>query len=179
LPQTQYDAPPLIQAPNKFRGRFGASRSVRFAAMARQQWGAANGDDDSQKQQRRIKVTTIGNRRWAIAEGYIPGGSNGPEPQMTSHETLCILNSGDRPANITVHIYFTDREPAGPYRLAVEPRRTRHVRFNELEDPEPVPRDTDFASVIEADVPIVVQHTRLDSRQAENALMTTIAYAGG
>jgi hypothetical protein len=26
------------------------------------------------------------------------------------------------------------------------------------------------------DVPIVVQHTRLDSRQAENALLSTIAY---
>jgi hypothetical protein len=26
-------------------------------------------------------------------------------------------------------------------------------------------------------VPIVVQHTRLDSRQAENALLSTIAYA--
>ncbi|MCA9517365.1 MAG: hypothetical protein KC635_20635 [Myxococcales bacterium] len=37
-------------------------------------------------------------------------------------------------------------------------------------------RDLRYASVIEADVPIVVQHTRLDSRQAENALLTTIAY---
>jgi hypothetical protein len=34
-----------------------------------------------------------------------------------------------------------------------------------------------FASVIAADVPIVVQHTRLDSRQAENALLSTIAFA--
>jgi hypothetical protein len=121
----------------------------------------------------------IGSKKWAIAEGYIPAGSNGPEPQMTSHETLCILNAGGRPANVTVTIYFTDREPAGPYRLTIEPRRTQHVRFNELKDPEPIPFDTDFASVIEADVPIVVQHTRLDSRQAENALMTTIAYAAG
>ena len=56
-------------------------------------------------------------------------------------------------------------------------RRTLHLRFNQLEDPEPVPRDTDYASVIESDVPIVVQHTRLDSRQAENALMTTMAFA--
>jgi hypothetical protein len=31
--------------------------------------------------------------------------------------------------------------------------------------------------VIESDVPIVVQHTRLDSRQSENALMTTMAFA--
>lgn len=35
---------------------------------------------------------------------------------------------------------------------------------------------TDFASVIRSDVPIVVQHTRLDSRQAENALLSTVAY---
>jgi hypothetical protein len=51
------------------------------------------------------------------------------------------------------------------------------VRFNDLDDPEPIPRDTDYASVIESDVPVVVQHTRLDSRQADNALITTIAYA--
>jgi hypothetical protein len=50
------------------------------------------------------------------------------------------------------------------------------VRFNDLDDPEPIPKDTDFASFIESDVPIVVQHTRLDSRQAENALMSTMAY---
>jgi hypothetical protein len=33
--------------------------------------------------------------------------------------------------------------------------------------------------VIESDLPVVVQHTRLDSRQAENALLSTIAYAAG
>jgi hypothetical protein len=32
--------------------------------------------------------------------------------------------------------------------------------------------------VIDSDVPIVVQHTRLDSRQAELALVSTIAFAG-
>ena len=35
----------------------------------------------------------------------------------------------------------------------------------------------DDASLIESTVPIVVQHTRLDSRQAANALITTIAHA--
>jgi hypothetical protein len=120
--------------------------------------------------------TAIGRRRWAIAEGYIPSGSTGPEPAMTSHETACILNAGDVEARVRIWIYFTDRNPAGPYAVTVPPRRTNHVRFNDLSDPEPVPRDTDYASVIESDVPIVVQHTRLDSRQAENALLSTIAY---
>ena len=120
----------------------------------------------------------LGHRRWAIAEGYIPDWSTGPEPQFTSHETACLLNTADEEANVEITIYFSDREPAGPYRVTVPARRTLHVRFNDLEDPEPVPRDTDYASVIESDVPIVVQHTRLDSRQAENALLSTIAYAG-
>jgi hypothetical protein len=95
---------------------------------------------------------------------------------MTSHETACILNAGDAEAHVSIWIYFTDRDPAGPYRFSVPARRTSHVRFNDLSDPEPVPRDTDYASVIESDVPIVVQHTRLDSRQAENALLSTIAH---
>jgi hypothetical protein len=120
----------------------------------------------------------IGKKCWAIAEGYIPGRSIGPAPQMVSHETACLLNTGDQEAHVKITVYFADREPAGPYRVTVPARRTRHLRFNDLKDPEPIPRDTDYASVIESDVPIVVQHTRLDSRQAENALMTTIAYAG-
>jgi hypothetical protein len=119
----------------------------------------------------------IGRRRWAIAEGYIPGWSNGPEPQFTSHETVCLLNASDEEAHAEITVYFSDREPAGPYRMTVPARRTKHVRFNELSDPEPIPTDTDYASVVESDVPIVVQHTRLDSRQAENALLSTIAYA--
>ena len=119
----------------------------------------------------------IGRRRWAIAEGYIPAWSNGPEPEMTSHETVCLLNAGERDAHVSITVFFKDREPAGPYRLDVGARRTQHVRFNDLSEPEQIPRATDFASVIESDVPIVVQHTRLDSRQAENALLSTIAFA--
>jgi hypothetical protein len=118
----------------------------------------------------------IGQTLWAIADGYIPGSSHGPEPQMTSHEAACILNASDREAHVEITAYFSDREPVGPYRVAVPARRTRHVRLNDLSDPEPIPRETDYACLIESDVPIVVQHTRLDSRQAENALFSTLAY---
>lgn len=119
----------------------------------------------------------IGKKLWAIAEGYIPSQSTGPEPQMTSHETACILNTGYQDAHVRITIFFTDKEPLGPYEVTVPARRTKHVRFNDLRLPESLPRDTDYASVIESDVPIVVQHTRLDSRQKANALLSTIAYA--
>ncbi len=121
---------------------------------------------------------SLGKKVWAIAEGYIPSKSNGPEPDMTSHETACILNTNDEDATIEIFLYFTDREPVGPYTEIVPARRTSHIRFNDLKDPETVPLDTDFASVLISNVPVIVQHTRLDSRQAENALMTTVAFSG-
>jgi len=92
----------------------------------------------------------IGRRRWAVAEGYIPPWSHGPQPAMASHESVSLLNAGPVDAHVAVTLYFSDREP--------------------------VPQGTEYSSVIESDVPIVVQHTRLDSRQAENALMTTVAF---
>src|SRR5215208_7950913 len=70
----------------------------------------------------------IGHRRWAIAEGYIPGWSSGPEPQFTSHETACLLNASDKDAHVEITAFFSDREPTGPYRLTVLARRTLHVR---------------------------------------------------
>ena len=123
-------------------------------------------------------MDTLGRKRWAIAEGFIPSRSTGPHPQMTSHETACLLNAGSQDAHVAITIFYSDRPPVGPYRLLVPAQRTQHLLFNHLTDPAPIPRDTDFASVIESDVPIVVQHTRLDSRQAENALLSTIAFAG-
>jgi len=119
----------------------------------------------------------IGRQLWVIAEGYIPAESTGPAPQMTSHETACLLNAADRDAHVEITIYYANRDPGGPYRVVVPARRTLHLRFNNLKDPEPIPRDTDYSSVIESDVPIVVQHTRLDTRQSAAALLSTIAFA--
>lgn len=120
---------------------------------------------------------TIGRKTWAIAEGWIPAWSNGPQPEMLSHETVCLLNTNDTEAHVRITIYYADREPSGPYELTVPARRTLHQRFNDLKDPAPIPKATNYASTIVSDVPIVVQHTRLDSRQAENALVTTIAFS--
>lgn len=121
---------------------------------------------------------TVGATTWVIADGYIPPGSTGPAPDMVSHDSACILNAGDRDASVEVFLYFTDREPVGPYRLMIPARRAFHQRINDLEGPAPVPTGTDYCCLIRSDVPIVVQHTRLDSRQAANALMSTIAYPG-
>jgi hypothetical protein len=121
-------------------------------------------------------VAEIGRTCWAIAEGYIPGASAFTDRALMSHETACILNAGEHDAHVVLTVFFADRAPVGPYAITVKARRTLHLRFDDLTDP-PVPRDTEYASLFVSDVPIVVQHTRLDSRKAEVALMTTVAYS--
>lgn len=123
-----------------------------------------------------MNTAAIGKKRWAIAEGYIPRESTGDTRELVSHEAVCVLNSGSNPASVELHVFFADREPAGPYRFTVAARRTLHIRMNDLRDPEPIPAATEYAMLIESNVPIVVQHTRLDSRQAALALLSTVAY---
>lgn len=118
----------------------------------------------------------VGKTIWAIAEGYIPSQSTSQEHDLISHEAACILNANECEAAVTITIFFSDRDPVGPYNVKVPARRTLHLRFNDLEDPAPIPRDTDYSSLFESDVPIVVQHTRLDSRKAELALLSTVAF---
>jgi hypothetical protein len=122
-------------------------------------------------------MDTIGRRLWAIAEGYIPSQSSFSDRALISHETACILNATDRDAHVAITVFFADRDPVGPYRITVAARRTLHLRFNDLDDPAPIPLDTDYASVFESDQPIVIQHTRMDSRHAEVALLSTMAFA--
>ncbi|NGY03299.1 sensory rhodopsin transducer [Solimonas terrae] len=120
---------------------------------------------------------SIGKTAWAIPEGFLP--DFGPHPddrKLRSHEAACILNANACDAHVTLTIFFGDREPAGPYRITVPARRTLHLRFDDLREPEAIPRNTDYASVFEADVPVVIQHTRLDARPGERALLSTLAF---
>ena len=121
-------------------------------------------------------MTTMGRKYWAIAEGFIPGESTGPAPFMTSHETVCILTP--------VTPMRTWRLPSS-FRIAVRLDHTASwCRRNGpsicFSTTSMIPlryRATLPMRARVSDVPIVCQHTRLDSRQAENALMSTIAYA--
>ena len=67
--------------------------------------------------------------RWFIPEGLIPKTSNGPQPEMLSHKTACILNVSDMDAELEITIFYSDREPVGPYRVQVPARRTNREKM--------------------------------------------------
>lgn len=127
---------------------------------------------------RRSRLRPLGARRWAFAGGRIPVESTGREPEYLSHDLLCVLNVSARDAVIEITLYYEDREPVGPYRLTVEARRVRHVRVNDLIDPHAPPLGVDYAAVIEANVPVVVQMIHQDTSRGEQAIFSTMAYSG-
>jgi hypothetical protein len=123
-------------------------------------------------------MRTIGAKVWAIPGGHMPLRSSGEEPRHTSRDELCVLNAGHSDVSLQLTIYYEDREPIGPYPLKVAAQRVRHVRFNDLIDPQALPLDTPYAALLVADHPVVVQFTRHDTSQAANAIATTLAFAG-
>ncbi|MBI5878110.1 MAG: hypothetical protein HZB53_10680 [Chloroflexi bacterium] len=118
-----------------------------------------------------------GARTWLIPDGYM-ATPPGDGKAYQSHEAICILNTGVQDARIMLDIYFEDRAPLKNIAVTVQAERTFHVR---LDKPEHLggavlPRDVPYAVRVRADVPVIVQHSRLDTTQPNMALMTTIAY---
>ena len=118
----------------------------------------------------------LGRTRWAIPGGRVPLRSTGHEPTFTSHDKLCLLNAGDDDAHVEITVYYADLAPVGPYQVCVPARRVKHVRVNDLIDPLAVPLDEEYAAVVESDVPVVVQFSRLDSGAAAAAWLGTVAF---
>ena len=116
-----------------------------------------------------------GKRHWYVPDAYLPGDSS---HGVESHESACLLNTGSKAAVVSLTFFFEDGDPIGPVDVTVEPRRTRHVRLTDSAALSGVdlPRDTPFAYSAESNVPIVLQHSRLDTSAGAYTLATTIAY---
>ena len=121
-------------------------------------------------------MAQIGHKTWAIAGGRVPLNSTGREPEYTSCDDVCILNTSDKAAEIKLTIYFEDKEPQGAYQITVPAQRMRRIKFNDLINPLPIPLDTDYACTIESNVAVVVQFNRRDTSQQANAITSMPAF---
>lgn len=116
-----------------------------------------------------------GEKHWFIPDGFIPPSSTG---ELISHESVCVLNCSSEEALISFTIYFEDREPIEDILVVVQGRRTKHIRTSSLQkNGASIPVGVPYAIEVNSDIPIIVQYSRLDSTQAENTLMSTIAYS--
>jgi hypothetical protein len=118
---------------------------------------------------------SIGAKVWLVADSYLPDRHNG---ELESHESACVLNISKRPAKLKFTVYFEDREPLRGLEAVCPAERTAHVRLKSLKNRagEKIPIAKPMAFMVESNVKVVVQHTRLDTSQTALALMTTMGY---
>ena len=117
-----------------------------------------------------------GKKTWLVADCYWPEITT--PGHYVSHEAVCVLNTGDADAHLTVTLYFEDREPMTGFTAVCGARRTHHVRMDQLTDAggAHVPMGVPYAALVESDVPVVCQYSRIDTTQVNETFGTTIMY---
>lgn len=118
----------------------------------------------------------MGKTRWVYPDLELPPPGDFP---LKGHESLIILNMNDADASIVLTLYFTDREPVELAPTKVAARRVRCFRLDKLDDVGiSIPRETQYALRVDADLPVVAQYGRLDTRQQNMAFYTVMGYSG-
>lgn len=102
-----------------------------------------------------------GHQHWTISNGWIP---------PIGDQTVDFLNVSSKEAHVQIFIYYSTRDPVGPYRLILPAKRMHQVRFNSLTSHEPIPPTTDYACTIDSDVPIVIQHSGTPSQETAEGI---------
>ena len=118
----------------------------------------------------------IGKKEWIIPDCELPPEGEG---MLKGHESVIIVNDSDTDAEISVKLFFTDRDAYDNIKWTVGKARVKCFRMNNLTDMcgFSVPLETQYAMKISSNTPIVVQYGRLDNRQVNLAYYTTLGYA--
>ena len=118
-----------------------------------------------------------GARVFIIPDGFLPRGGEG----IDSHEAICVRNSGTETAHLVVTAYYADRPPAHSAPIPVPGERDVHLHLDapaELGGLS-IPQETPYGLRISSDRPVVLQHSRMDTRLGGMALFTTMGFVAG
>ena len=96
--------------------------------------------------------------------------------EYVSHETICVVNPHTEPATVRLTLYFEDREKVSGYSVTVPPERAKHIRMDALLNhaSDAIPHNVPYAVLVECNLELPVQYTRVDAARPGVALMTTM-----
>ena len=118
----------------------------------------------------------VGKKTWIIPDCELPMEGEGI---LKGHESVIIVNDSDVDAEISVKLFFADKDSYNDIKWNVKRGRVRCFRMNNLEDMcgFKVPYDTQYAMKLSSNCNIVVQYGRLDNRQTNLAYYTTLGFS--
>lgn len=115
-------------------------------------------------------------KEWYVPDMFWPADTS--PGVYVSHEALCVLNHHNEDCQLDIVLYYEDAEPLRLPTQVCPARRTAHIRMDQIrtEEGAPIPRGIGYAAVIKCSLPVPVQYTRVDTTQAANSMMTTMAF---
>jgi hypothetical protein len=116
---------------------------------------------------------THGRKVWFFPDGDLPQPGAGP---LKGHESLIVLNPNDADAQVTVTVYFPDREAVEAPVQPVAARRVRCFRLDEGIGGCRIPFGQ-YALKVASTVPLVCQIGRMDVTQPNLAYYTVLGFA--
>ena len=117
-----------------------------------------------------------GKKVWIIPDCELPMEGEGV---LKGHESVIVVNDSSVDAEISVKLFFTDKDSYNEIKWHVKQGRVRCFRMNNLDDMcgYKVPFDTQYAMKLTSNCNIVVQYGRLDNRQTNLAYYTTLGFS--
>ncbi len=110
---------------------------------------------------------------WCIADAYLPPAGDAPPH---GHEAICFLNTSPGDIDVSLDLFFEDRNPIKGLELRIRSERALHLRTDRFETilGVAIPREIPYAIRVRADYNLGVQYSRLDVTQPNYSLMTTV-----
>ena len=120
-----------------------------------------------------------GKQNWYLVDGYRPSLKPDPTQIYEGHESVMVLNPNPQDANVTISIYFEDREPYENIPLLVPAKRIRAFRTDDVEVLAGCRLGVgeQYSMVLRSDVGVIVQYGRLDVQQPNMAYMALMGHS--
>lgn len=114
---------------------------------------------------------------WVFPDGDLPPAGDQDPP---GHESLVIVNLGERPAQVELTFLFEDRAPVQDVGFEIGAQRVRCIRMDQPigESEYRVPFGQ-YALHVRSSAPVVCQLGRMDRRAPDIAYYTVMGYPLG
>lgn len=116
-----------------------------------------------------------GHKRWYVPDMYLPH----PHTRgIASHETICIMNTGQKEALIRFTLFFEDdRELQTVEGIRVKALRSKHIRMDCLREYQAeIPVGVPYSLMVESTENVVVEYSRLNWIDGEATTFGLLAY---
>ncbi len=126
-------------------------------------------------------MSDIGKKIWIFPDAFLPAigkpYKTSDSGDQFSHESLCIVNTSNTEAKLSIDFLFEDTDPIENYETIINSKRSLHLRLDKIEiNGEKLPREKPYSIILRSNKNIVAQLSRLDTTSEYNSFMTTLGW---